>query len=245
MTRYYSNIATPTTVAADVNNTDAISSITVNDTLTGWPTSYPFTALIDKDTASEEMVLITNVNGTIVTATRAVHGYPKYSHSTGASFVHAASAQDLTDFQTYMNASGGISCGESVRTTTQSLPKTTWTQVAWNTFANEYVNGAAHSMHSGYNWVLPYTGLWSFSACIQPASTSCYWGINFTSSTQGVLAQTEQDNMPGDKLNLSCTRWLGAASTVGLYIYQDSANTVTLPGHTSTVPVWSSAVLMH
>ena len=242
MTRYYSNVATPTTVAADVNNTDAISSITVNDTLTGWPTSYPFTALIDKDTASEEMVQITNVNGTIVTATRAVHGYAKYSHSTGASFVHAASAQDFTDFQAHMNAAGGLTCGEAVRTTTQSLPKTTWTAVAWNTFANDYQNGSAHSNHSGTNWVVPYTGLYTFSACIQPASTNCYWAINFSSYTQGVLAQTEQDNMPGDKLTLSCTRWLGAGSTVALMIYQDSANTVTLPGHTTTCPVWSSMV---
>ena len=107
MTRYFSNVATPTTVAADVNNTDVTSTITVNDVLTGWPNSYPFTALIDKDTASEEMVLVTNVNSTIVTATRAVHGYAKYSHSTGASFVHAASAQDLTDYQYHLDTTSG------------------------------------------------------------------------------------------------------------------------------------------
>ena len=243
MTRYFSNIATPTTLAAGINNTDVTSTITVSDALTGWPASRPYTAIIDKDTASEEMVLITVVNGTTLTATRGVHGYGKYAHSSGAVFSHAASAQDLTDFQAHVDGSRGLTCGQATRTATQAMAHITWYTVAFNSFTNEYVNGSAQSMHSGTDWVLPYTGLWHFSACITVPNVSAYWSIKFTDANDTILAQTSRDPFFNDKMSLTCARYLTSGTHVLLKCYQDSAGTITLPVDSAGSPCYFSASL--
>jgi len=243
MTRYFSNIATPTTLAAGINNTDVTSTVAVSDVLTGWPASRPYTAIIDKDTANEEMVLVTVVNGTTLTVTRGVHGYGKYAHSSGATFVHAASAQDLADFQNHIDVTLRPTYGMATRTATQSMAHLTWYTVAFNNFTNEYVNGFAQSMHSGTDWVLPYTGMWTFSACLTVPNNSAYWSIKFTDSNDVDLAQTSRNPFYNDKMSLSCSRYLTSGTHVLLKVYQDSAGTVTLPGDSTQAPCYFSALL--
>jgi hypothetical protein len=64
--------------------------------------------VLDAGTVNEELILVTNVVGTTVTATRAVHGTTKKTHAIGATFKHCASAQDFTDANAHINAAASV-----------------------------------------------------------------------------------------------------------------------------------------
>ena len=98
--RYYSSTAVATTLSGNVNN--STTSITVT-ALSGFPNTTPWTALIDKDTASEEVVTVTNVSGTTLTVTRGVDGTSAVSHNAGASFSHGVSARDFDEANSHVN----------------------------------------------------------------------------------------------------------------------------------------------
>jgi hypothetical protein len=69
MARNYSSVIQPRSLAAPVTST-AATTITLNDAA-GLPAA-PFVLVINPDTASEEVVLVTNVNGSVLTVTRAL-----------------------------------------------------------------------------------------------------------------------------------------------------------------------------
>ena len=100
--RYYSSTAVATTLSASANN--STTSITVT-ALSGFPVSTPWTAIIDPDTASEEVVEVTNVSGTTLTVTRGVDGTTAVSHSAGAVFRHGVSARDFDEANDHVNDS--------------------------------------------------------------------------------------------------------------------------------------------
>ena len=98
--RYYSSTAVATTLSASANN--STTSITVT-ALSGFPVSTPWTAIIDPDTASEEVVEVTNVSGTTLTVTRGVDGTTAVSHSAGAVFRHGVSGRDFDEANSHVN----------------------------------------------------------------------------------------------------------------------------------------------
>jgi hypothetical protein len=65
--------------------------------------STPWTAIIDPDTASEEVVTVTNVAGTTLTVTRGVDGTTAVSHSAGAVFRHGVSGRDFDEANSHVN----------------------------------------------------------------------------------------------------------------------------------------------
>lgn len=101
--RYYSSTAVATTLSGSANN--STTSITVT-ALSGYPVSTPWTAIIDPDTASEEVVTVTGVSGTTLTVTRGVDGTSAVSHSAGAVFRHGVSARDFDEANDHVNTTG-------------------------------------------------------------------------------------------------------------------------------------------
>ena len=100
--RYYSSTAVATTLSASANN--STTSITVT-ALSGFPVSTPWTAILDADTASEEVVTVTGVSGTTLTVTRGVDGTSAVSHAAGAVFRHGVSARDFDEANDHVNDS--------------------------------------------------------------------------------------------------------------------------------------------
>ncbi len=98
--RYYSSTAVATTLSASANN--STTSITVT-ALSGFPVSTPWTAILDADTASEEVVTVTGVSGTTLTVTRGVDGTSAVSHAAGAVFRHGVSARDFDETNSHVN----------------------------------------------------------------------------------------------------------------------------------------------
>jgi hypothetical protein len=101
--RYYSSTAVATTLSASANN--SATSITVT-ALSGYPNQFPFTAIIDPDTASEEVVEVSAAAGTTLTVTRGVDGTSGVSHNAGAVFRHGVSARDFDEANAFVNGGG-------------------------------------------------------------------------------------------------------------------------------------------
>lgn len=99
--RYYSSVATPTTLSSGINNS---TTTIVVGSVTGFPTLYPYTLALDFDTALTELVDVTNAAGTTLTVVRAVDGTSATSHSAGAAVRHVASARDYADSRAHENS---------------------------------------------------------------------------------------------------------------------------------------------
>jgi len=101
--RYYSSTAAATTLAAGIDN--SATSITVA-AATGFPSSLPWTAVIDYDTVDEEIVEVTARSGTSLTVTRGVDGTSGKAHGSGAKFRHGVSARDFDEANAFVNGGG-------------------------------------------------------------------------------------------------------------------------------------------
>jgi len=131
--RYYSSTAVAATLSASITNT--ATSVVVS-TVTGWPSSYPFTAIIGEDTAVEELVTVTAVAGTTLTVTRGVGGTSAQAHSTGETIRHGVYAQDFEDGSAHFAAS------TAVHGVAGSVVGTTDTQ----TLTNKTISGSANTI---------------------------------------------------------------------------------------------------
>jgi hypothetical protein len=103
--RHYSSTAAATTLTASISDSD--TSITVA-AVTGFPTSYPYTLIIDFDTTDEEIVEVTAGSSTTLTVTRGVDGTTGKSHSSGAGVRHGVSARDFNDVNNYFDATAAL-----------------------------------------------------------------------------------------------------------------------------------------
>ena len=103
--RYYSSTAAQTTLSAGVNNSTATIPVTA---VSGWPSSFPYTLLIDKDTVNEEIVTVTGRSGTTLTVTRGVDGTTAVAHSAGANVQHGVSARDFEEPNAFVNGTGVV-----------------------------------------------------------------------------------------------------------------------------------------
>jgi hypothetical protein len=101
MTRYYSAIAVDNTLGSALSS--GATSLVLNASPVGYPSTYPFVLAVDYNAASEELVLVTGASGTTLTITRGFNGTSAQSHAIGAVIRHVISAQDLTDTQTHYN----------------------------------------------------------------------------------------------------------------------------------------------
>lgn len=103
--RYYSSTAVRTTLATSVSSTD--TEIVVASS-TNFPTQYPFTLILEKDSANEEIVSATAKIGTSFVVIRGFDGTAARSHAAGTSVEHGVSAKDFTDFRSHEAASNNV-----------------------------------------------------------------------------------------------------------------------------------------
>lgn len=99
-TRQYSSTATAKTLSAITSDT-----LTVSPNITTLPTVYPYTLVIDPDTASEEIVTVRGLNGgAVLNITRGQDGTSSTSHSAGAVIKHMITPRDMQEPQNHIEA---------------------------------------------------------------------------------------------------------------------------------------------
>ena len=92
--RYYSSTAAKTTLSSAI---DSVSTSLQLAAASGLPSQYPFTLILEKDTANEEIVEVTGLIGTAYQITRNIDQSGAKAHSIGASVEHGVSARDFTE----------------------------------------------------------------------------------------------------------------------------------------------------
>lgn len=102
--RNYSNTTTEGTLAAGI--TAATTSLSLTS-FAGYPAA-PFTAVIDRNTADEEVVLVTSAAAGSAVVTRGYDGTTAKSHAVGATFSHAVVAVDFSEGSAHRNATNGV-----------------------------------------------------------------------------------------------------------------------------------------
>jgi hypothetical protein len=118
--RQYRSTVEAKTLSAGINS--SVTSITLNS-VTTLPSTYPYTLVIDPDTATEEIVTVTaNAGGTTLTVVRGQDGTSGQEHNPAAVVKHMITARDLQDAQNHIEAStGGYTIVSDGTGTTQSL----------------------------------------------------------------------------------------------------------------------------
>lgn len=103
--RFYSSTAVGAQLLAPM--TAGQLTATVNSTV-GWPTSFPYTAVIDGGNSNEEIVNVTSSSGGTLTIARGQDGTTAATHSNGATVTHDVSARDFAEPQQHMANTSGV-----------------------------------------------------------------------------------------------------------------------------------------
>ena len=127
--RYYSSTAVTTTLSSTIGVSDAQINVASSS---GFPSSYPYTLILEKGSANEEIVTVTGQVGSAFSVTRGVDGTSARTHSAGTSVEHGVIALDFTDFRSHQAAGSdvhdiGASASVVGTDTTQTLTNKTLT----------------------------------------------------------------------------------------------------------------------
>lgn len=98
--RYYSANAREAQLTTGIN--ESTTTLTLNLT-TGFPSSLPFVIVCDNGRATEEVMLVTAKSGNTLTVVRGYDSTTPYTHGTGSSVIHAASAIEFREANHYIN----------------------------------------------------------------------------------------------------------------------------------------------
>jgi hypothetical protein len=105
MPRNYKSTLDAKTLDTSMNT--SVLTMRLNN-ITGIPT-YPFTMVIDPDSANEEIVTVTSLSsGTTVNVSRAQDGTSAVAHDAGVTVRHMITARDLQEPQDHIGASTNV-----------------------------------------------------------------------------------------------------------------------------------------
>lgn len=119
-TRYYSSTAQKTTLVDPVEAVDEVFTVAQ---IVGYPDSFPFTIIVDRDTIDEEVCEVSGVQGDKFTVTRGIDETLAVAHSVGAQVEHGVAARDFREADQHRSSSEnvhGIELGSEVVGTTDT-----------------------------------------------------------------------------------------------------------------------------
>jgi hypothetical protein len=106
--RYYSSTAVETALGSSIpaqSQGQANTSFIVGS-VSGFPTNYPYTLIVDPDTSKEEVVTVTAGSGTTLSVIRGSDNTQAVAHSAGAVVRHGVSGRDFRESENHIAARG-------------------------------------------------------------------------------------------------------------------------------------------
>ena len=106
--RNYSATAIETKLLSSIASAaqgDTTTGVLVNS-ISGFPTTFPYTLILDPDTSKEEVVTVTSGSSTTLVITRGQDNTTAFAHSSGAGVRHGVSAREFKEVTTHMAARG-------------------------------------------------------------------------------------------------------------------------------------------
>ena len=106
--RNYSATAIETKLLASIASAsagDTTTGVLVNS-ISGFPTTFPYTLILEPDTSKEEVVTVTSGSSTTLVITRGQDNTTAFAHAAGASVRHGVSAREFKELQTHIAARG-------------------------------------------------------------------------------------------------------------------------------------------
>ena len=169
--RYYSSTAAPTALSSPVSNS-AVSLVVA--ATTGFPGSFPYTLIVDPDTASEEVVEVTAASGTTLTVVRGRDGTSGQSHTAGAVVKHGVSARDFDEPNAHIQEGDGAN--------PHGLPDEAWdVSGAWSSWTPTWANMTiGNATVVGRFKQVGKTVVWSLSVTIGSTTSFTSTGGTFT-----------------------------------------------------------------
>lgn len=106
--RYYSSTAVETSLQSSIaaQSQGASNTSFIVASISGFPTSYPYTLIVDPDTSKEEVVTVTSGSSTTLTVTRGADNTQAVAHSAGAVVRHGVSAREFRESENHIAARG-------------------------------------------------------------------------------------------------------------------------------------------
>ena len=106
--RYYSSTAVETSLQSSIPAQSQGQSNTsfIVASVSGFPSSLPYTLIVDPDTSKEEVVTVTAASSTTLTVTRGSDNTQAVAHSAGAVVRHGVSGRDFRESQVHIAARG-------------------------------------------------------------------------------------------------------------------------------------------
>ena len=227
-TRYYSSTAVRTTLAASVAASDTQIQTASSS---GFPSLYPFILILEKDSANEEIVLVTGKTGIAFNVTRGVDGTAARAHTVGTSVEHGMVALDLTESRAHEAASNGVHdlpAGSAVVGTTATQTLTN------KTLSSPTINGG---IATGLALTAPTVG--DFTNSQHDHSTAAKGGAIPQSSVTGLVSDlAAKESVANVAAHTSANAAHGAVGAV-----VGTANTQTLINKTLTNPTVNAATV--
>jgi len=106
--RFFSSTAVETALQSSIPAQSQGQSNTsfIVASVSGFPTTYPYTLIVDPDTSKEEVLTVTSGSSTTLTVTRGADGTQAVAHSAGAVVRHGVSGRDFRESQNHIAARG-------------------------------------------------------------------------------------------------------------------------------------------
>jgi hypothetical protein len=100
--RNYSAIAVETTLTASISaSSQGASGTIIVGSVAGYPSTAPYTLVLEPDTSREEVITVTAAAGTTLTVLRGQDNTQALAHSAGVSVRHAVSGRDFKETKTH------------------------------------------------------------------------------------------------------------------------------------------------